>query len=153
MTTVELMAELELRGVTLSLKDNHLRVDAPRSSLTPAVRTALAQQKVQLMETLRSRAEGLPTSESDSVVVAAKHPKKETDWPKECIESRRRFGQPHAVLFPLIGRAVQTPQGRGRLFNVMSTKDGAIAGVVVEGEDRVTFVSAADLKPSDGKLR
>ncbi len=152
MTNVELMAELELCGVTLSLRDDRLLVDAPKSTLTQALRTELAQQKVQIMEILRSRAEGQPTSESKSEVVA-KHLKKETYWPKKCIESRRRFGRPHAVLFPLIGRTVQTPQGGGRLFNVTSTRDSAIAGVVLEGEDRVTFVPTADLKPSNGKLR
>ena len=153
MTALELVAELELHDVTLSIKDDRLRVDAPRSSLTPALRTALTQQKVQVMEILRSRTEGHPASTVQNVKSTPKHGSKETLWPAACLESMSRFGQSHAVLFPLIGKTVQTPRGRGRLFHVMSSKDEAFAGVILEGEDRVTLIPTADLKPRDGKLR
>ncbi len=153
MTTVELMAALELRRVTLSIKGSHLRVDAPKSALTPMLRTELTQQKVQIMKILGSRTEGQPTSASENADAAAQHRTEKTLWPEACVDSLNRFGQPHAVLFPLIGKIVETPSGRGKLFNILSAKDGVVAGVILEGEDRVTRIPPADLKPSDGRLK
>ena len=39
-------------------------------------------------------------------------------WPPECVESEIRFGQPSALLFPLIRSEVVTPLGRGQLLQV-----------------------------------
>ena len=38
----------------------------------------------------------------------------ERDWPVESLDAVRRFGQPHAKLFPFIGRKVRTPANRDR---------------------------------------
>ena len=39
-------------------------------------------------------------------------------WPLESLDVERRFEQPHARLFPFIGRKVRTPQGPGTLIQV-----------------------------------
>lgn len=36
-------------------------------------------------------------------------------WPQASLDAERRFGQPHARLFPLLKRKVRTPKGNGRL--------------------------------------
>jgi len=46
----------------------------------------------------------------------------EADWPSECLDYERRFGQPHARLFPLIGKRVTTPRGDGMLLQVFSSQ-------------------------------
>lgn len=44
--------------------------------------------------------------------------------------SARQFGQPHAYLFPLIGKRVATPRGPGRLITVFAQR----CEVVLDGE-------------------
>jgi hypothetical protein len=53
------------------------------------------------------------------------------DWPPESIAAERRFGQPHAKLFPFLGRKVRTPGGPGTLLQVFA--------------DRVTVLLDSDL--------
>ncbi len=62
-------------------------------------------------------------------------------WPPECLASEERFGQPHARLFPLIGREVSTPDGRGTLVQVFAAR----SAVVIAG--RVIFVFTAEVCP------
>jgi hypothetical protein len=38
----------------------------------------------------------------------------ESNWPPASRDAERRFGQPHAMLFPFIGRKVRTPAGPER---------------------------------------
>lgn len=42
----------------------------------------------------------------------------DADWPPKSLDAARRFGQPHARLFPFIGRKVRTPAGPGTLLQV-----------------------------------
>ena len=44
------------------------------------------------------------------------------DWPLESIDCERRFGQPHARLFPFIGRKVRTRSGPGTLLQVFAER-------------------------------
>lgn len=44
------------------------------------------------------------------------------DWPPESVTAERLFGQPHAKLFPLIGRKVKTPAGPGTLLQVFAER-------------------------------
>lgn len=48
-----------------------------------------------------------------------------------CPETERWHGQPHAVLFPYLGRKVRTPKGAGTLIQVFA--------------DRVTVLLECDL--------
>ena len=60
-----------------------------------------------------------PTSESQ-----------ETGWPSKSYIAELSFRQPHAKLFPFIGRKVRTPTGSGTLIQVF--------------EERVTVLLDAD---------
>ena len=40
----------------------------------------------------------------------------------ESLCAERRFGQPHAKLFPFIGRKVRTPEGPGTLIQVYADR-------------------------------
>ena len=42
------------------------------------------------------------------------------DWPPESLDCERRFGVPHARLFPLIGGTVETALGPGKLLQVLN---------------------------------
>jgi hypothetical protein len=43
-------------------------------------------------------------------------------WSAASIDAERRFGQPHAKLFPFIGRKVRTPAGSGTLLQVFAER-------------------------------
>lgn len=47
---------------------------------------------------------------------------KEADWPSDSLDAEQRFGQPHAKLFPFIGRKVRTPAGPGTLLQVFAQR-------------------------------
>ncbi len=42
--------------------------------------------------------------------------------PAEALDAERRFGHPHAKLFPYIGRKVRTPEGPGTLLQVFAER-------------------------------
>src|SRR5215472_12847578 len=43
-------------------------------------------------------------------------------WPTACFDMEKRFAQPHARLFPFIGRKVRTPGGTGTLLQVFAKR-------------------------------
>jgi hypothetical protein len=43
-------------------------------------------------------------------------------WPSASLDAERRFGQPHAKLFPFIGCKVRTPAGVGMLVQVFAER-------------------------------
>lgn len=51
---------------------------------------------------------------------------KETGWLAESLDAERRFVQPHAKLFPFIGRKVRTPKGTGTLIQVFAERCTAL---------------------------
>lgn len=53
MTTAELLAELELKGVTLFLDGDHLRYRAPAGVMEPELRSAITDQRSAIIESLR----------------------------------------------------------------------------------------------------
>jgi hypothetical protein len=64
-------------------------------------------------------------------------------WPKECLESARRFGQADALLYPLLGRPVRTPQGVEVLEQVL----GGFAVVRFEGLATMKRFKASTVRP------
>jgi hypothetical protein len=69
---------------------------------------------------------------------------KETDWPSKSLDVERRFGQPHAKLFPFIGRKVRTPGGPGALIQVFADR----VTVVLDSElSRCTSFRPAEIEP------
>ena len=94
-SAAELLIQLEDLGIAIQADDSLLRLK-PKSKITPELIEGLCQHKADLLELLA--------------------------WPRECLECERRFGQPHARLFPLIDRMVMTPSGRGRLIQVFADR-------------------------------
>jgi hypothetical protein len=73
----------------------------------------------------------IPSFESPVSNLYARHAQeKPENRPSESLEAARRFGQPHAKLFPLIGRKVRTPSGPGTLLQVFAGR----ATVVLDSE-------------------
>jgi hypothetical protein len=79
---------------------------------------------------VRQSAEGLESARRSAM------PRQEGVWHLESLDAEQRFGQPHAKLFPFIGRKVRTPQGPGTLLQAFaeaatvlldSERDGACA--------------------------
>jgi hypothetical protein len=100
MTPHELLATLHRAGAEVKVHGDRLRVEAPRGVLTEEIRQALVEHKPELLAELS---------------IAA-------TWPAECREAERRFGIPHARLFPLIGRRVSTLAGDGTLVQVFAER-------------------------------
>jgi hypothetical protein len=64
------------------------------------------------------RAHAMPTSEEVGQECRAADP-----WSSaESLDAERRFGQPHARLFPFIGHKVRTPEGPGTLIQVFAER-------------------------------
>jgi hypothetical protein len=67
------------------------------------------------------------------------------EWPTGCLASRAKFSQPHAHLFPLLGKRVLTPMGTGKLEQVFAREcavklDGE-GGLVRVPPDEVSLIS------------
>ena len=67
MTSKELLAELQNRGVALEAVGGRLRYDAPKGALTPALRRAMAAHKAELLGLVKQH---LRTQATDIVAVA-----------------------------------------------------------------------------------
>jgi hypothetical protein len=66
------------------------------------------------------------------------------EWPEESLDAARRFAQPHAKLFPFIGRKVRTPQGTGTLVQVFANR----VAVVLESQlEHCAFFQPDDIEP------
>ena len=57
----ELMTELEIRGVVLTVWGDRIRVDAPAATVTPQLRAAIAEHKADLLALLQPPATPLPS--------------------------------------------------------------------------------------------
>jgi hypothetical protein len=65
-------------------------------------------------------------------------------WPPESLHAQRRFAQPHAKLFPFIGRKVRTPAGPGTLLQVFADR----VTVVLDSElPRCSFFLPDQIEP------
>lgn len=98
---LQIVSRLEQSGGTLVLDGERIRYSVPSgSSEVPSLLAELRRRRDEVAELLRHRA----------------------SWPPEALESERRFTQPHAKLFPFIGRKVRTPQGPGTLLQVFADR-------------------------------
>jgi hypothetical protein len=70
-------------------------------------------------------------------------------WPAAAADFGRRFGQPHAKLFPYLGRKVRTPGGPGTLLQVFVDR----VTVVLDSElSSCSFYAPRDIEPISWKL-
>jgi hypothetical protein len=60
------------------------------------------------------------TDPTPPLVAALDH--RGNSWPPESVDAERRIAQPHAKLFPFIGRKVRTPDGPGTLIQVFAER-------------------------------
>ena len=60
MTSSETLAELDRRGVVLEPNGDKLRYRAPQGALTPELREAMAENKAEILSTLRTVGDGRP---------------------------------------------------------------------------------------------
>ena len=58
MTSSEIMAELDRRGVVLDPNGDKLRYRAPQGALTPKLREAITENKAEIISTLRRLGDG-----------------------------------------------------------------------------------------------
>jgi hypothetical protein len=76
----------------------------------------------------------------------ASDPEPAADLRRTCAEVERRFGQPHARLFPFIGRKVRTPTGSGTLLQVFADR----VTVLLDSElSRCAVFTPLEIAPCD----
>ena len=124
MTAHELLISLRRSGIELTVSGNRLRVEAPRGAVTSELRRVLIARKRELLAAL-----------SPAV-----------SWPPESLEAERRFGEPHARLYPFLGRTVETPAGPGRLLQVFVDR---VAVVLDHDPRRVTYLLPSEVLPPE----
>jgi hypothetical protein len=99
-----------------------------------ALLSSIRQAKPAILEALQNRT--ATTSHEDA-------------WPPASQDADRRFGQPHAKLFPFIGRKVQTPAGPGTLLQLFSKR----VTVVLDSEmSKCSFFPPAEIQPVSWEL-
>jgi len=65
-------------------------------------------------------------------------------WPRASLDAERRCGQPHAKLFPFLGRKVRTPAGPGTLLQVFADR----VTVLLDSElSKCSFFSPTEIEP------
>lgn len=70
-------------------------------------------------------------------------------WPAESLQYEGRFGQPHAKLFPFLGRKVRTPNGPGTLIQVFADR----VTVLLDAElSRCSFFQPGEIEPVTWQL-
>jgi hypothetical protein len=72
------------------------------------------------------------------------HPEAIADLQRNSTEADRRFGQPHAKLFPFIGRKVRTPEGPGTLLQVFADR---VTVVLDSAQSRCSFFLPGRVEP------
>ncbi len=127
MTPAAALAALVRRGWSPFLADGQVRFRAPAGDKdTPEAAAALA-----VLRDHREEAAGL------------------LRWPPECWEAAARFGHADALLYPFLGREVETSAGPALLLRAMS----GWAEVHRPGAERTERVRAADVRPREGAAR
>ena len=145
MTAETLVAALEQGGVRLRIEGERLKLEAPADKVpSPETIAGLREHKAAVVEYLRGRLQpgGIQFSRfPDSI---AQKTEKLESWPPESFEIERRFAQPHAKLFPFLGRKVRTPGGPGTLIQVFTDR----ATVVLDSEiSRCSFFLPGQIEP------
>ena len=70
-------------------------------------------------------------------------------WLTPCFDMEKRFAQPHARLFPFIGRKVRTPAGTGTMLQVFANR----VMVVLDSEmSRCSFFAPTEIQPVSWEL-
>jgi hypothetical protein len=150
MTAETLVAVLEQEGIRLRVEGERLKIEAPVNKVpSPETIAGLRENKAAVVEYIRgrSRSPGIQLSSFPDPI--GRKPEKLESWPPESFEAARRFMQPHAKLFPFIGRKVRTPDGPGTLIQVFADR----VTVVLDSElSRCSFFVPRETKPVSWEL-
>jgi len=129
----EVLIELKRRRVSVAVEGDTLRLK-PRRALDEALLSIIRQAKPAILEVLRRRPAAFCQTEP---------------CPAVSLDAALRFGQPHAKLFPFIGRKVRTPAGPGTLLQVFANR----VTVVLDSEmSRCSFFPPAGIQPVSWEL-
>lgn len=123
MTAEELLAQVEALGVVVMLDERDL-VLRPRSRLTPELVEQLRAHKSELLDLVELQG-----------------------WPEESRDAVRRFGCSCARLYPFLGGKILTPEGPGRLLQVVGER---VTVVLDTDPDRTRFFLPSEVRPPDG---
>ena len=145
MTAEALVTQLEQVGVLFVVEGASLKLQAPPDKVPlPETIAELRENKVAVLEYLREREKPAQNQFSSFPTHRAWQTEKLEGWPAEAVEAERRFGQPHARLFPFIGRKVRTPAGAGTLLQVFADR----ATVLLDSDrERCSFFATAQIEP------
>ena len=123
----EIVSRLEKGGGKLALEGERIRYSIPcGDSEVLALLAELRNHRDGVMGLLRQRAAG------------------QGNWPSASADAERRFGQPHARLFPFLGRKVWTPVGPGTLLQVFADR----VTVLLDSElSKCSFFRPTEIEP------
>jgi TubC N-terminal docking domain len=117
----EILEELEARQIRVRARGLDLELVGPRGALPTALAEEIRRHKEELRRLVTLRG-----------------------WPEESAASVRQFRTPEARLYPFINLTVVTPQGRGRLLEVLPDR----AAVALEREGRRTvYLLPSEIRP------
>jgi hypothetical protein len=102
---LQIVSRLEQAGGKLALDGEHIRYSIPSGDAE--VQNLLAE--------LRKHREGVKS-------LLRQRAEERQDWPRASLDAEQRFGRPHALLFPFIGRKMRTPDGVGTLVQVFADR-------------------------------
>jgi hypothetical protein len=123
----EVVSRLEESGGTLTLDGDRIRYSIPSGDTT-----ALA-----LLDELRKHRDGVKW-------LLRQRDADQGSWPPASTDAERRFRQPHARLFPFLGRKVRTPGGPGTLLLVFADH----VTVLLDSElSKCAFFRPAEIEP------
>jgi len=143
MTAETLVAALEQEGIRLRVEGGRLKLEAPSNKVpSPDTIAGLRENKAAVVEYLLGRSQfpeiqfpSLPNPRGWETGKLEKGPS---------FDAERRFAQPHARLFPFLGRKVRTPSGPGTLLQVFADR----VTVVLDSElSRCSFFVPAQIEP------
>jgi hypothetical protein len=145
MTAETLVEALEQGGVRLRIEGEKLKLEAPADKVpSPETIAGLRKNKAAVVEYLRGRSQPPGIQFSSFPDPIARKTEKLESWTPGSYETERRFAQPHAKLFPYLGRKVRTPGGPGTLMQVFANR----ATVLLDSElSRCTFFVPAQIEP------
>jgi hypothetical protein len=145
MTAEMLVAALEQGGVRLRIEGERLKLEAPADRVpSPETIAGLRENKAAVVEYIRRRSQPRGIQFSSFPTPIGQKTEKLESWPSESFEAERGFAQPHAKLFPFLGRKVRTPGGSGTLIQVFADR----ATVVLDSElSRCSFFVPAQIEP------
>lgn len=129
---LEVVSRLEEAGGKLTLDGDRIRYSIPaRDTEALGLLAELRKHREGVKELLRQRVAG------------------QRSWPLESLDAERRFGQPHAKLFPFIGRKVRTPEGPGTLIQVFRDR----VTVVLDAEpSKCSCFAPGEIEPANWSL-